>query len=170
MDKRFFLGCTTYKGFYGFYDKIIEYYDLQKLYILKGGSGVGKSTFMKKFAAQFKGEDIDYIHCANDPDTIDGVVIIGRKIGMVDGTAPHTIDVKYPGVIDETIDLGKFIIPAKVKADKAAIDRINRLKQKHYKNAQRSLLLARRAHIRIEEFYRGAVDFEKMKKVLPPKC
>jgi predicted ABC-type ATPase len=136
MEKHLFLGCMTHQGFFSYYDKVIDAYDLKKLYILKGGSGVGKSTFMKKFGAAFTGENIDYLHCSADKDSLDGIILPDKRIGIIDGTAPHIIDVKYPGVIDETVNLGEYIIWENVGATKESIDKINAAKKQHYQNIQ----------------------------------
>jgi len=43
--RNYYAGGNTAKGFYNLYDSALE--DLNKLYILKGGPGTGKSTLIK---------------------------------------------------------------------------------------------------------------------------
>ncbi len=83
---------NTARGFYSLYDENLK--DLDKLFILKGGPGSGKSTLMKKIGSAFfeKGYDVEFLHCASDNDSIDGVRIPALKAGIVDGTAPHVIE------------------------------------------------------------------------------
>jgi len=45
--RRVFPGGNTCEGFYSFYDYIIEP-DATRIFVVKGGPGVGKSTFMRK--------------------------------------------------------------------------------------------------------------------------
>ena len=46
--KTSFAGANTGRGFVSFYDTIFPEDELDGLYIIKGGAGTGKSTFMKK--------------------------------------------------------------------------------------------------------------------------
>ncbi|NLK74341.1 MAG: hypothetical protein GX288_03505 [Clostridiales bacterium] len=149
-ERHFFAGNNTSKGFHSFFDYIISSEEAEHIYILKGGPGVGKSSFMKKFISRFqaKGYDLEYIHCSSDNDSLDAIVIPCLKIAMVDGTAPHTIDPKFPGIIDEIINLGQFIDVTKLQANKLDILQTNKAKSNAYKSAYRYLECA---NIIIEE-------------------
>ncbi|MFW5981647.1 MAG: PRK06851 family protein [Halanaerobiaceae bacterium] len=106
--RNFFPGGNTPKGFYSYYKYLP--YEAEKIYIIKGGPGTGKSTFMKDIGnTLFKqGYDLEYHWCSSDNNSLDGIVIPELKIAFLDGTAPHTTDPKYPGVIDKIINLGDF--------------------------------------------------------------
>jgi hypothetical protein len=108
--KRAFLGGNTEQGFHSYYDNILPKEKAIKIFIIKGGPGVGKSTFMKEVGKVLhnKGYDLEYMHCSSDVKSIDGLVIPKLNIALLDGTFPHVVEPKYPGVIDETIDLGRF--------------------------------------------------------------
>jgi KaiC/GvpD/RAD55 family RecA-like ATPase len=169
MEKHYFAGAITPFGFSGFFDRLISGYNLQKLYILKGGSGLGKSTFMKKFAENFasnNNHNIDYIHCSSDPDSLDGVVIVDLGIGMIDGTYPHIVDPAYPGIVDEIVNLGEYIIKDRVKATRDKLDELTNQKREYNKTAVENLYKARQMHIEIESLYSDAVDFEGVDKRL----
>lgn len=88
--KKVFPGGNTAKGFYSYYDNIIGM-DATRLFIIKGGPGVGKSSFMKKIANEMleRGYDIEFHQCSSDNNSVDGIVIPALKIAMIDGTAPH---------------------------------------------------------------------------------
>lgn len=145
MEKKLFLGANLpYRehtnGYEGTEKKLINLYKLKKLYLLKGGSGLGKGTFMKKFANAFSGYDIDYYYCSGDVRSLDGVIIKEPGIGIIDATLPHILDTTYPALgIDEIIDLAQFIIPEKVHARKEVIDEILEEKARHYKTANEAL-------------------------------
>ena len=53
---------------------------------------------MKRLAikAEQKGEPIQRIHCASDPDSLDGVVFLRQKRAIIDATAPHVVDAGSP--------------------------------------------------------------------------
>ena len=169
-DKKLFAGANTPDGFVGFYDRLVDMYDLKKLYILKGGSGIGKSTFIKNFAKIFKDEDKDYLICSGDPNSLDGVIIPGKKIGIIDGTEPHLVDPIYPGIVDEIINLGDCIIWDKVKATRDQFKQLASQKKQHYALAFEQLKKARDVHHKIEALYNGAVDYDainlKLNKII----
>ncbi|MBQ8622983.1 MAG: hypothetical protein IJ424_01175 [Oscillospiraceae bacterium] len=103
--KSYFLGCPTPEGFS---TNITEDINSGVLfaYILKGGPGTGKSTLMKKVAANLN--DAELYYCSSDPDSLDAVISREKGIIIVDGTAPHVFDPTYPGVSQRIVDLGQF--------------------------------------------------------------
>ena len=52
-----------------------------------------------------EGYDVEFMHCSSDPESLDGLVIPAFKVALIDGTAPHIVDPKNPGAVDETIHL-----------------------------------------------------------------
>lgn len=105
---RKFASMNSSTGFVSYFDNYFN--SLSYLYILKGGPGTGKSYLMNRLAdeARHMGYSITYFHCSSDPDSLDGIIVNELKVGMMDGTAPHTRDPKYPGVKEEIINLGDF--------------------------------------------------------------
>jgi hypothetical protein len=104
-----FPGGNTSQGFFSFYEYMVKESVKRKM-ILKGGPGVGKSTFMKKVGQYFadRGVDVEYHWCSSDNDSLDGVVIGRHEICLLDGTAPHVIDPRFPGAVDEIVNIGQF--------------------------------------------------------------
>ncbi len=105
---QYFLSGNTAEGFYSLWEENIK--DLTKLIILKGGPGTGKSSMMKAFAkaAKSRGFEVELIWCSSDADSLDGVIIRDLNMGIMDGTAPHMRDPKFPGVVEEIMNLGDF--------------------------------------------------------------
>lgn len=101
-------GGNTPYGFYSYYNYILPQRKAEKIFCLKGGPGTGKSTLMKQIGEYFweKGESVDFLLCSSDPDSLDGIVLKERNIAVIDGTSPHIVDPKIPGVVDEIINLG----------------------------------------------------------------
>lgn len=108
--RNMFPGGNTSKGFFSYYRYIISEDEAKRVYILKGGPGVGKSSFMKKVSDAMveRGYDVEHMHCSSDNNSLDGVVIPRAGIALIDGTAPHVVDPISPGVLDEIINLGDF--------------------------------------------------------------
>lgn len=107
--RKMFPGGNTSKGFKSFFDYVIPK-NVNIIFCMKGGPGVGKSSLMKKVAKEMldRGYDVDLYPCASDPSSLDAVVIKDLGAVMLDATSPHIVDPKNPGAIDEILDLGKF--------------------------------------------------------------
>src|SRR5690554_4903273 len=113
--RKMFPGGITYQGFYSYYQYLAGG-EKNRIYIIKGGPGVGKSTFMKKIAAEILklGYELEYHCCSTDRNSLDGVYIPQLGIALLDGTAPHEVDPKYPGAVDEIINLGDYWDESKI--------------------------------------------------------
>ena len=110
MDSiRYFLGANTADGFTSLYDGFADTASGDFLWILKGGAGCGKSSFMKKIGAadEKNGFACEYAHCSGDPDSLDGVYIPELAEAFVDGTSPHVADANLTGADGAYIDLGR---------------------------------------------------------------
>ncbi|MFP4697069.1 MAG: ATPase [Eubacteriales bacterium] len=142
--RRMFPGGNTSRGFYSYYDYIIEK-DANRIFVLKGGPGTGKSSLMKKVANIMtkKGYDIEYHHCSSDNESIDGLVIPNLKVAMIDGTAPHIVDPKNPGAVDEIIHLGDYWDVRGLESNKESIIYYIEKNAKFYKTAYKYLEAAR---------------------------
>ena len=107
----YFAGGNTARGFVSCFDAILPENRRKRMYFIKGGPGVGKSTLMRRFAeaVQKKGLEVELFHCSSDPDSLDGVSVPALGVGMMDGTAPHVYDPAVPGARDTLISLGDFL-------------------------------------------------------------
>jgi hypothetical protein len=143
-EKHVFAGNNTSQGFYSYFDNVFNPEEANRIYILKGGPGVGKSSFMKNFAAKMlaKGYFIEKVHCSSDNNSLDGIIIPALKIAFVDGTAPHTIDPRIPGAADEIINLGSYLDNVKLEKYKHEIIQINKETSLLYQSAYRFLKCA----------------------------
>ncbi len=131
---RFFLGANTPNGFISRFDQLSGTDGDYCGYIIKGGPGTGKSSFMKKVAKAFieQGADIECIHCASDPASLDAVIIHDKKLYLADGTAPHIMEPRYPGAVDNIINLLQYVDADKLKKDREAVtDLTNKNKGAH---------------------------------------
>lgn len=108
--RHMFAGGNTSLGFYSFFHNILPLNDARRIFIIKGGPGTGKSNFMEGIAHEIgkRGYDIEYMHCSSDPKSLDGIVLPQIGTALVDGTAPHVVDPKIPGAVDEIINLGEY--------------------------------------------------------------
>lgn len=106
----YFLGCSTPEGFVSFFSDLYSFDGSWHPYILKGGAGTGKSSLMKGIASELekRGYEVDRIHCSSDPFSLDAVICRGLHFSIADGTSPHVIEPRYPGAVENIINLGDY--------------------------------------------------------------
>lgn len=157
----YYAGGNTARGFHSLYESSLQ--DVNKLFILKGGPGTGKSTMMKRIGNAFteQGFDVEYLHCPSDNGAIDGVKIPAIKAGIINGTAPNVIEPKAPGAVEEYVNLGLAWDSSKLAPQKERIiglsNKINATFQKAYSTFSEAL----RVHDEWEKIYIENMDFEK---------
>lgn len=90
---QYFLGGNTPTGFFSLYHQLSDPARIRALYIIKGGPGSGKSTFMRRVErhAQAAGLETAQVLCSGDPDSLDAVLIPRLGAALVDGTAPQGV-------------------------------------------------------------------------------
>ena len=107
---KFFAASNSAQGFKCYYNDCFAHLD--KLYIIKGGPGTGKSGIMRRISdfACDCGYDVEKFYCSSDQYSLDGIIICRDEIsiGFIDGTSPHSFDVRIAGAVDNIINLGEF--------------------------------------------------------------
>lgn len=161
--RKMFPGAVTSQGFFSYYQYIINH-DAEHIYVIKGGPGVGKSTFMKKIGQSMveRGYDIEYHCCSSDNNSIDGLVIPDLNIALLDGTAPHIVDPKNPGAVDEIINLGEFWDDAKMVQSKNEILDCNYRVGKYFQSAYFALKEAKTAMEEWEFYVKEYQDWTRI--------
>jgi hypothetical protein len=166
MSISYYAAANTGSGFTSLFDSIFVPAELRRLYIIKGGPGTGKSTFMRAIAeaAEKNGLDVEYYYCSADTSSLDGIKIPSLGAGMLDGTAPHVRDPKYPGACDRIIDLGQsFDIPALTR-ERSEIERLTDSCSAHYAIGARYLSAAAETQRMHTDILKRAFNGEKAKK------
>lgn len=110
LEKKYFLAANSAEGFVSYFGESYNPDDNWKVFIIKGGPGTGKSSFMKKVVktAKEKGIENEVFPCSSDPDSLDAVIFPKKKIVIMDGTSPHTLDPTYPAVCETILNFGDF--------------------------------------------------------------
>jgi hypothetical protein len=116
-----FAGCNTPGGFRSFSD--IDLRDMERVFILLGGPGCGKSTLIGKVARnmQDRGYDVELWQSANEPESAEGLVIPELAVAVVDGSSPHAVQPENPGVVEEFYNLGEYWNQEQLRAHKDEI-------------------------------------------------
>ncbi|SHJ78755.1 PRK06851 family protein [Paramaledivibacter caminithermalis] len=166
--RRVYPGGNTYKGFYSYYNYILDQKSAKRIIVIKGGPGVGKSSFMKGLGEAMveKGYDVEYHHCSSDNNSIDGVVFSQVGVALIDGTAPHVVDPKNPGAVDEIIHLGDYWDEDKMMKNKESIIKDNKEVGRLFRRAYGYLAAAKGAYDNISKNIKEATDYAKVNKII----
>ncbi|HHX88102.1 MAG TPA: hypothetical protein GX693_08020, partial [Firmicutes bacterium] len=153
--KKVFPGSNSAYGFYSFYDQIIED-DAARIFVIKGGPGVGKSTLMASIGEELlkRGFNIEQHCCSADNQSLDGIMIPELNIACIDGNAPHVVDPKNPGAVDEIIHLGEFCNDEGMQTYREDILKSNREILRLYRRVYRYLAAAKLFLDEVEDYYR----------------
>lgn len=159
----FFAAANGFGGFRSYFGEIFKRNDFTRVFILKGGPGTGKSTLMKRIRDTFKEKGcVQSVRCSSDPDSLDGTIIKNGKssVAIIDGTSPHEEDTRFPGAIDEIVNLGEAWNESALVKHRNEIVELCEKKKKHYATAYDLLELAGVAfwkeHSLTEEAYVGS--------------
>ncbi|WP_127836697.1 PRK06851 family protein [Clostridium prolinivorans] len=163
----YFAGGNTSQGFYSFYRYILSQEEARRIICIKGGPGTGKSSLMKKLAAYFneKGYDIELHHCSSDNNSLDGVVVKGLNVAILDGTSPHVVDPINPGAVDEILNMGQYWNEEGFKKYRNNIIEINKEIGKKFKRAYRFIAAAKSVHDDWTAFNNEALNIVKLNKL-----
>lgn len=163
-SKFYFPGGNTTEGFFSYYNEITNHNEADIIYTIKGGPGVGKSTFMKQIGKKFSdlGCSITYYHCSSDPHSLDGVKIEDFRILFVDGTSPHITDPKFPGCVDNIICLSDFFDTYNLKLHKEEIIITTKKASSYFNIAYNYLMSVKPLYKNLNEMYSKALNNGKL--------
>jgi len=161
QTREYYAAANSFSGFRSFFDEVFERKNFERIFILKGGPGTGKSTLMKKTLQKFSemGFACDAIYCSSDPESLDGIIIDG-KVAVIDGTAPHETDTRLPGAADEIINLGESWSSEILSKKRKEIEELNKIKKQNYSSAYKYLAFSGNIHDYKLELIKKCFDFK----------
>ncbi len=164
--EKYFAASNSSEGFCSYYNEIFNSQAYYKIYVIKGGSGTGKSFFMKEIAkcAELNGFSVRYIYCSSDADSLDGIIINEKKIAVLDGTSPHVYEPKYLGAVESFVNLADFLDEKILISSRKVIENISKEKQKGFERVYRNLSAYRKLSENIEDIVLPTLKYEKLKK------
>ena len=165
LIRHLFPGSNTFAGFMGFFEDLRS--RARRTVILKGGPGVGKSTLMKAAGTHFeeRGKAVIYYHCSGDPDSLDAVFNPESGFLVLDGTAPHIVDPRYPGAADSILNLGVCLDEAQLEGEMNALLPLYESISAAYQRAYRYLAAAHSLRADAAAVYDAAFPLKSRRKL-----
>ncbi len=170
--EHYFAAANTHLGFKSFFNELFSPNMLKKIYILKGGPGVGKSTLMKRVATQAQERKLSPIcyHCSSDPFSLDGVVIKDMGVAVIDGTAPHITDPSVAGVKEIIINMGTAWDTQKLSQNEKEVLSLTREKSSCYLAAYKYLAAEKQLRDSLWEINNECVTKDKLSSAVTRLC
>lgn len=167
IERHMYPGNNTPEGFFSYYQYILSQKEADRIFCIKGGPGVGKSTFMKKIAESMlqEGHNVDFMHCSSDNSSLDGIVLRDKKIAMIDGTAPHIVDPINPGAVDSIIHLGDYWDEEGIRKNRNAVINNSERVRSVFGRAYNYLAAAGKMYDNLFSIYESAMKNEELYKL-----
>ena len=149
VSKTYFGAANGYSGFRSNFTGIFSPNMYEKIFIIKGGPGTGKSTLMRRIEESYRKKyDTTVMLCSSDPDSYDGVIVEkgGKRVALVDGTSPHVVEPMYPGAVEEIVNLGDSFDYERLHSHRNEILTLSDSKRAAYKQAYDTLSIAGSVH------------------------
>ena len=162
--RHLFAGVNSPAGFHSYFKSIIDEEKAARIIYIKGGPGTGKSTLMKKIASAAcdMGEPVEVFHCSSDPQSLVGVHIVNRRVALMDSTAPHIMEPKYPAVNGQIFNAAECLDRDKLSGREGELSRYCAIKETAFKRGFQYL----KAAAAIDEMYDGESNTKKVDDII----
>ncbi|WP_102411909.1 hypothetical protein [Beduinella massiliensis] len=166
LTMKLFPGGNTSQGFYSCFPSVME--EKTRLFLLKGGPGVGKSSMMKRVAHALDDAGLDYelFPCSSDPNSLDAVCAPSLGITIMDATAPHHYDPAVPGARDTLVSLGDDLDEASLQRDRERISDLFSAVSERFRRAYCYLSAAAQVRRAVESAQPDPVRAAQMARIL----
>lgn len=104
----------------------------QRVYVLLGGPGTGKSTLIKVIGLELldRGYGVDFLRSVRDPDSMAGFIMPQMGLAMLDAMEVSPLRWRAPGVVEKFIDFSIFCDAIKLEKQRSQVSKIeNRLQE-----------------------------------------
>lgn len=164
MERLLIAGNTT-NGFVNYFKQFIAG---SKTIFIKGGSGAGKSTFIKEVEAKAKqlGYKTIEVPCSSDINSLDGVKICGLNLVILDATNPHIFEPQLYGVDGNVFNFGEYLNDAKLQPQTGIMWELLSKKKMAYTCLYNELSTVKKQYENINNLYMQCFSEGKFESIL----
>jgi energy-coupling factor transporter ATP-binding protein EcfA2 len=162
----YFARGNTARGAHFLYPSAFQ--GLEKLFVLTGPPGTGKSTVLSKLADGLISLDhpVQFFHSPLRPEELDGIICPHLKIGFIDGDvcgaldAIPSIQTVIPYAFENAINNDQLSV-----SDRTEMEELGVRLENAYNSAYEAFNTALKIHDEWEAFYIEAMDFGKADEI-----
>ncbi|MBT9151828.1 MAG: hypothetical protein DDT35_00038 [Firmicutes bacterium] len=125
---------------------------------------------MKRIAPELRRDNrqAEFYHCSADYNSLDGICFPDIGVTILDGTAPHVVDPKHPGAIDEIVNLGEYWHAPALRSNRDAIISLTQEIARLFRKAYGFLRSARNYYDEHLSYYAdaGAVNIRRWREII----
>ncbi len=135
---KFFITAQTPSGFKSYIDELANPSVYNKLYVIKGCAGSGKSTFIKKATSVLRNDNsvTELIYCPSDVTSLDAAIFKEQKIAFADATNPHILEPGFLGFFERVVSLYDYYDNLKLVEIKDEIEKVSKIEEMHQKRSE----------------------------------
>ena len=129
-DRHYFAEGITTRGYISLLPNMMPSW--QRVYVLLGGPGTGKSTLIKVIGSELseRGYSIDFLRSARDPDLMAGLFMPQMEMAILDAMKISPLRWQAPGAVEKFIDFTMFCDELKLEKQRVQILKIKNQLQK----------------------------------------
>lgn len=161
----YFASGNTASGYASLLDSALE--QLETIIYLKGGPGTGKIIPLHRHAEELsqQGYEVWSLHCASDPDTLDGLIVPALRLGIVNGTTPSHIALQQLKSSVICLDIGQTGDDARLTDLLAETPALQKAIAQSFADAYSEFARALAIHDKWESIYISQMDFARADEI-----
>lgn len=163
--ERLLIAGNTANGFVNYFNEFIHNC---KTIFIKGGSGAGKSTFIREVGAKAKqlGYKTIEVPCSSDINSLDGVKICGLNLAVLDATSPHIFEPQLYGIDGNVFNFGSYLNETKLQPQTGIMQEHLRKKKMAYTCLYNELACIEKQYENINNLYMHCFNEQKFDEIL----
>ncbi|MCD5322862.1 MULTISPECIES: PRK06851 family protein [Pontibacillus] len=160
IHHHYYASGHTAEGYYRLTDSVLK--EISNCYVLTGGPGTGKSTFIQSVAEELKNSDhhLEYLHAPSEPGSLDGLIIRNHNVALVDEQLIKDTDIEHMKE-KHFIHLSEGLDPERLSENKKTIIALTKQIQQLTEQAYQTFHASLRAHDDLEDIYISSMNFNE---------
>ncbi|WP_175614533.1 hypothetical protein [Piscibacillus halophilus] len=160
MIRKYFLGGTTAKGYYRFYDELIN--NLDRVMYVEGGFTSIVHPTLEKLANEYEKQgEVGCVYNHIEPTMLEAIVIPDKRLAVIDRSKANVKRLSFPKLFENVIYIGEGFDYEYLKKNQDRLTQSRKDIQDLYQQAFENFKKAHDAHEEVEKIYIQHLNFDK---------